>query len=234
MTRLLVHVEGQTEEDFVKEVLVPQLAGFGFSSVSARLVGNPRQRDRRGGIRAWPEVRKEILNHLREDGECLASTMVDYYALPQAGSKAWPGRAAAAGLAFAEKATTVQQALLDDVCHQMGNSFNPNRFIPYVMIHEFEALLFSDCGAFAHAIGYPNLAPSFQAIRDDFECPEEINDSPVTAPAKRIEKLVPGYQKPFHGVLAVLEIGLPIIRSECPNFRGWLERLETSTAAGAA
>lgn len=37
---------------------------------------------------------------------------------------------------------------------------------------------------------------------------------------------MPGYQKPFMGTLAVLEIGLDAIRRECPLFRAWIERLE--------
>lgn len=56
--------------------------------------------------------------------------------------------------------------------------------------------------------------------------PEEINDSPVTAPSKRVALLVPGYQKPLLGLLAVLEIGLDAIRRECPHFRAWLDTLE--------
>jgi hypothetical protein len=67
MTRLLVHVEGETEEDFVNNVLAPHLYSRGLSSVSARLIGNARQRNRRGGIRAWSTVRKDIMNHLKED-----------------------------------------------------------------------------------------------------------------------------------------------------------------------
>ena len=70
------------------------------------------------------------------------------------------------------------------------------------------------------------LAAQFQAIRDAFATPEEINDSPVTHPSKRVEALVPGYEKPLLGALAVLEIGLEAIRAECPHFREWLERLE--------
>lgn len=93
MTRLLIHVEGETEESFVNEVLAPHLYGFGYSKVSARLVGNARQRDRRGGIRAWSAIRLDILRHLKEDAGCLSTTMVDFYALPQTGERAWPGRA---------------------------------------------------------------------------------------------------------------------------------------------
>ena len=226
MSRLLIHVEGETEETFVNTILAPHLYGHGYTKVSARLVGNARMRDRRGGIRAWSTVRKDILNHLREDPNCLATTMVDYFALPQTGERAWPGRQAAGALPFTQKATTVETALLADICSDLGNGFDPNRFIPYVMMHEFEGLLFSDCECFGRGIGRPDLVTQFQAIRNQFATPEEINDSPFTAPSKRVEALVAGYEKPLLGSLAVLEIGLGAIRGECPHFREWLERLE--------
>src|SRR5687767_1727818 len=92
LTRLLIHVEGETEEAFVNEVLRPHLSAHGFTNVSARLMGNARQRDRRGGIRSWEHAKRDILNHLREDQGCLVTTMVDYYGLPSAGAGAWPGR----------------------------------------------------------------------------------------------------------------------------------------------
>lgn len=226
MARLLIHVEGETEETFVNEVLGPHLYGCGYTRVSARLLGNARQRDRRGGIRGWHAAREDILNHLKEDTDCLATTMVDYYALPQSGVRARPGRQQAGNLPFPQKAPTVQDALLADVCAELGDGFDPARFVPYVMMHEFEGLLFSDCPRFAEGIGHPDLAPQFQTIRDAFHSPEEINDSPFTAPSKRVEALVPGYEKPLLGTLAVLQIGLDAIRTECPLFRQWLKRLE--------
>ena len=227
MTRLLVHVEGETEEDFVNQVLAPNLYRCGFSKVSARLIGRGRQRDRRGGIQAWTVVRRDIVNHLREDPTGISTTMVDYYGMPQAGPGAWPGRSGANELAFPRNAETVENVIATDVCEQMGSDFNPERFVPYVMMHEFEAILFSDCDRFAEGIGEPELAPKFRAIRNNFATPEEIDDSPHTAPSKRVQSLVPGYEKPLLGTLAVLEIGLPAIRSACPHFRSWLERLES-------
>ena len=222
MTRLLVHVEGQTEETFVNEVLAPHLYGFGLHSVSARLLGNARQRSRRGGIRAWSAVRKDIVNHLREDQANIATTMVDYYGMPMAGRMAWPGRSQAAELGFRNKARTIEDSLSAEIRQTMGAGFNDRRFIPYVMMHEFEAMLFSDCERFGEAIGHPQLAPRFQEIRSQFTSPEEIDDSPDTAPSRRIVELIPRYQKPLMGNLAVLEIGLDAIRTECPNFRTWL------------
>ena len=230
MTRLLVHVEGQTEETFVNEALAPYLYGFGMTRVSARLIGNARQRSRRGGIKPWTATRKDIVAHLREDQECIATIMVDYYGMPKEGSGAWPGRSQAAAMAFPQNAQAIENRLLKDIQQAMGAGFDDRRFIPYVMMHEFEAMLFSDCERFGEAIGRPQLAPRFQKIREQFATPEEIDDSPVTAPSRRILELVPDYQKPSMGNVAALEIGFDRIRSECPNFRGWLKRLECTQA----
>jgi Domain of unknown function (DUF4276) len=227
MARLLIHVEGQTEESFVNEVLRDHLVAQGYDSVSARIVGNARLRERRGGIRPWPSVRRDIVNHLKEDPACIATTMVDYYALPRTGDGAWPGRAMASRLKTAEKANQVQKALLDDLVQQFGRDFKPVRFIPFVVMHEFEGLLFSDCARFSSSIGRPELEPKLRAIRDEFGSPEEINDSPDTAPSKRVERLVPGYDKPLLGTLAALEIGLTRIREECPHFNQWIDQLES-------
>ncbi len=110
----------------------------------------------------------------------------------------------------------------------MGSRFDARRFIPFVVMHEFEGLLFSDCAAFSRGIGRPDLAAGLQEIRDQFATPEEIDDSLVTAPSKRVEALVPGYEKPLLGVLAILKIGLARIRAECPHFDEWVTRLEAA------
>ncbi len=102
----------------------------------------------------------------------------------------------------------MQDAVRDDVATEMGNRFDLGRFVPFVVMHEFEGLLFSDCASFGRGIGRPNLEQSLREIRESFETPEHINDSPDTAPSKRVQNLLPGYEKPFLGVLAVLEIGL--------------------------
>jgi hypothetical protein len=152
--------------------------------------------------------------------------MVDYYALPKTGTGAWPGRAAASMQITQLKGTTVEEALDADIQAEMGPDFFPNRFIPFVIVHEFEGLLFSDCAAFCRALGKPELQPALQAVRDSFETPENINDSPTTAPSKRVKELIPDYQKPLMGTLGIIEIGLERIRMECPHFNDWLGRLE--------
>jgi len=220
--RLLVHVEGQTEESFVNEVLGPYLIGHGYESVSARLLGNSRMRTHRGGISAWHAVRTDICNHLRQDAGAVATTMVDYYGMP---ADSWPGRAAANGLQFERKASCVEEAIHADLTAQMGYAVNPDRFIPYVAMHEFEGLLFSDCKGLAEGVGMAALEHRFVEVRNAFETPEHINDSVATAPSKRIQGIHPGYQKVLHGPMAAVFVGLDSIRAQCAGFDRWIHRL---------
>lgn len=226
MARLLIHVEGQTEEVFVNEVLRPHLYSVGYQVVGARLVGNARLRERRGGVRSWESVKRDIVRHLREDDECLATTMVDYYGMPDSGEGAWPGRAASTALPAEQRAAAVEAELESAVRNSLNGDNGRKRFVPFVVMHEFEGLLFSDCGVFARAIGRGSIAHALQTIRQGFPTPEHINDSPITAPSKRVVALVPEYQKPLYGNIAALEIGLAKMRGECPHFNGWIERLE--------
>ena len=218
---LVVHVEGQTEERFVDTLLAPHLDTCGYSAVRAGFIGGMQ-----GGITSWTVAQRDIVNHLEEDPECIATTMVDYYGLPATGARSWPGRTQVSQLPFADKAPTIEAALLASVLQQMGPAFDRSRFVPYVMMHEFEALLFSDCDAAARGISRPALNTELQRIRDAFDSPEEIDDSRTTAPSKRIEALVPGYQKPVMGTLAAQEIGLQTMREACPHFGQWIARLE--------
>ena len=225
MTRLIISVEGDTEESFVNRVLTPHLCAHGYTMVEARTMGRARQRSHRGGVIRWQSARRDIIDLLREDSGCVVSTMVDYYGM----LRDWPRRsdAALSDATPSQTAKAIEQAMLEDIAPEMGNNFDLNRFIPYVMMHEFEAMLFSDGEGFGRGIEHPDLIQSFQAIRNEFASPEEIDDSPYTAPSKRIQKLLPAYQKALMGTLAALEIGLDAIRDDCPHFRGWLERLES-------
>lgn len=131
----------------------------------------------------------------------MVTTLVDYYGLPQGEGGAWPGRREAARLANVRKAEEVEAALL-----------------------------FSDCAAFSREICRPELEATLQGIRDAFPTPEDINGSPETAPSKRLQALIPGYQKPLLGTLGALEIGLEAMRRECPHFDAWISRLELLAA----
>src|SRR5258708_3059906 len=101
--RLLVHVEGQTEELFVNAVLAPHLYSRGYHGVFTQLVGTRRG----GGICSWASAKRDIIRHRSEDPDRIVTTMVDYYGLPHKGGRAWPGRAASARLPLDQRAAHV-------------------------------------------------------------------------------------------------------------------------------
>ena len=100
------------------------------------------------------------------------------------------------------------------------------RFVPYLQLHEYEGLLFSDPDAFASGIKQRHLAPRFQAIRDEFPTPEDINDDPNKAASKRVLRAYPSYGKVVDGTLAAQAVGVDCMQRECPHFREWVQRLQ--------
>jgi hypothetical protein len=143
--------------------------------------------------------------------------MLDFYGL----GRGFPGMPLPANLANIEKVNRIEQAVKADIVAQLPEIRADVRFLPYLQLHEYEGLLFSDPVAFARGIYAPNLAVSFQHVRNEFPTPEDINDGPDTAPSKRVIRLSPGYRKPLHGTLAALEVGVDRMRQECPHFREW-------------
>ena len=125
----------------------------------------------------------------------------------------------------------LERNLSDSVREEVSNQWDERKVIPYVQKHEFEGLLFSDVSAFgAMIIDDPDQGLArLQAIRTRFQTLEDINDNPHTAPSKRIMNMIPGYRKRLHGPLVAGEVGLPVIRRECPRFDNWVERLESLT-----
>ncbi|TGK55577.1 DUF4276 family protein [Leptospira kanakyensis] len=228
MIRLLINVEGQTEETFVNEVLSGHLYKKGYGKVSARIFGNARQRNRRGGVGSWQSISEEFIRQLSQDEQIYVTTMVDFYGMPAIGNQSWPGREEAKRIPSSiDKARHVEKSMHGDIVQRMGAEFNSKRFVPFTLIHEFESLLFSDCDVFLDSINNREFVSQFKSIRNGFATPEDINDSPETAPSKRILSIMKDYEKPIMGNIGILGIGLDKIRSECPHFNEWVTKLES-------
>ncbi len=218
MTRVHIICEGQTEETFVNEVLAPNLARHQVYPAAA-LVGKPGHK---GGHVTTARMAFDIKRRLLDDRQAWCTTFFDFYGL----DTDFVGKvAAAARQSHVEKAAVVEAALKEHMTAQT-NDTAILRFIPYVQMYEFEGLLFSDPSKMAAGLYQNDLTVQLAAIRADFGTPEEINDSPHTAPSKRIVGLMPDYDKPLHGSLAALEVGLDVIRTACPRFNGWVGSLE--------
>lgn len=219
MIRIHVVVEGHTEVAFIKNLLIDHFVQLGIFLYPA-LVGKPGHK---GGVISYQRAKRDILRYLRQEQHTYCTTMFDYYKLPND----FPGMPIQGNLKSVQKAEIIERAFKEDIIKRTGPDFQNERFIPYIQIHEFEALLFSDPGSLAKGIYRNDLETEFEEICSAFESPEEINDHPNTAPSKRIINLYKNYEKNTDGILAAIEIGLPKMRGKCKHFDLWLKQLES-------
>jgi hypothetical protein len=217
--RVYVVVEGQTEESFVQDVLAEVLWIYQVY-LTPILLGVPGHR---GGRTSYARVRKDVLVQLKQDRAAYCSTMLDYYGL----GRGFPGTPPPVHLSSLEKVKHVEQAVRTDIYQQIPDLRPDVRFLPYLQLHEFEGLLFSDPTAFAASLRHPHLAQRFQAVRDEFETPEDINNDLETCPSQRVIDAYPSYRKVLEGTLAARAIGIETMRRECPHFRDWLGQLQS-------
>ncbi len=222
MNELVVIVEGETEQTFVRDQLAGHLALF---STSAWAVLPGRHRNH-GGVKKWQVARQDIIRTLKEGRYC--STMFDYYAMPAD----WPGRAQATPQPWSERASIVEGKIYQDISAEMGGRFDPKYFVPYVQLHEFEALAFANVDTLAEVLSsvakHPSqqLAHKFHEILNTAGYPEAINDGYETCPSRRISSIVPGYKKRVFGPIVTNRIGIEVLRARCSHFGKWLARLE--------
>ena len=211
LIRLSVLVEGETEEKFVKSVLLDHFRSVGIEATPI-LIGRARTRVGGGGVSIERVVRDMV--HLYHSFDVVTS-LVDFYGFSGKGDRT---------------VEELEQHLTQEIEARIHHNWDPRKMIPYVQKYEFEGLLFSDVTVFMTLIDAPSDSlAKLQRIREEFPTPEEINDSSDTAPSKRIKEMFPKYQKPVDGPLLTMEIGLANIRSECPRFDAWVTRLESLT-----
>ncbi|MDG6774503.1 DUF4276 family protein [Thiomicrorhabdus sp. ZW0627] len=213
MIRVYVMVEGQTEETFVRDVLYEHFFNIGIY-IDAILVET--KKGYKGGLVSYAKVRPQIIRQCREKHSAFVTTLFDLYALPTDFPKKSDQEYGQLTNGH-HKVEFLEQALLEDITER--------NFIPNILVHEYEALLFSNVSAFSDWTDEKTVE-SLQTIADSCATPEHINDSPHTAPSKRILKLMPEYDKVVQGTLIANDIGLDLIREKCSHFNSWLNKLE--------
>lgn len=218
MSKVLILVEGQAEETFVKRVLAPYLSTKGVLLIP-KLATTKRVKsgtDFKGGIVSFGKTRNDILRLLKDTSAVAVTTLIDFYGLPTD----FPGHKGTPKGSCYDRVAHLEQSFKEDVNH--------SKFIPYFAVHEFEAMLFVAPQYFAKLFPEKlSLSDSLFKIKSDFSSPEEIDEGPATAPSKRLLSLAPQYRKPLHGSIATADTGIEQIRKECPHFNEWLTKLES-------
>jgi hypothetical protein len=208
-------VEGQTEERFVSDVLqahFPQEQCY-LQPIILKTRRTDSGQSYKGGVSTYTKIRSEVLNLLADTSACAVTTMLDYYGLPND----FPGKTQLnSNWNALQKVQYLENAFALDI----GNP----RFIPYLSLHEFEALLFSDLStliAYLKSLGTANLH-TLQRLRN--KPPEEIDEK--TPPSRCLRNACAGYKKTSDGISIAKRIGLPKMLEMCPHFAGWVNQLQ--------
>nr|VFJ45916.1 MAG: protein of unknown function (DUF4276) [Candidatus Kentron sp. DK] len=216
---VVVIAEGQTEEQFIKQVVAPALRPLAIY-LKPRLL--PTSKVAKGGAVSFDRLKHHARNTLRESPSTILSTFLDLQGLRT-------------DFPDFEKARNIVDvhahvACLEGALHRTiveAVDCRPERFLPHIQPFEFEGLLFSDVAALcAVEPEWGRFQGKLEKMRAAFESPEHINGSYDTKPSKRLEDtLSPKYDKTRHGPDAARKITLAVMERECAHFRAWMEKL---------
>lgn len=215
MHRIHLLVEGQTEENIGDAVFRPHLESLGWL-VSVSILETKRAASggkHRGGVSHWSRINRDLQLLLASNFD-VVTTLIDYYGFPSDA----PGMMDRPAAGAYERVAHVERALAEVV--------DDSRFVPNLVLHETEAWVFAASGELAELAEDASLAEDLRKMVDFAGGAELINDSPETAPSKRLVARMPTYMKTLHGPLAIEALGLPALRSRCPRLDSWMSRLE--------
>ncbi len=130
MIRVNVFVEGQTEETFVRELL------YGYFQ-DKNIYLNPilvrTSTTGKGGVVSYAKIKPQLHRKCLEDKTAFVTTMFDLYALPND----FPF-----GDSLPKTSDPFQKAEYLEA--EMGKDIGHKNFIPNLLVHEFEGLLYSN------------------------------------------------------------------------------------------
>ena len=226
MRKVYLHVlcEGQTELRFASKVLSPYLVMKGVI-VLPQLLITSRKKNARGGILSYQQAKRELTymirgSHDSEQEVHYVTSMFDLYALPDD----FPG--------FAEASTLMDYCQVAKLEAAFGEDISYYKFIPYIQLHEFEALVLCDIDGLKES--YPNASEELGKLKDEISSQygdnmELVDNSVETAPSKRIIKALKDeyhYDKPKSGTEITNKTGIDTLRAKCQHFNDWLTKIE--------
>lgn len=220
MKRVHCIVEGQTEVQVFSAILQPYI----YKKTGAYILFTPIKHTG-GGIVKFSKILPELRNHLK-DKDKIVTTYFDYYGINSNHGFKYYNEAKVENNNANIGVELLELGMVDSLKENGVNTLN---FIPYIQLHEFEALLFSSDEGFEFQYDNAQIIKKLNNIRNLYPNPENINDSPVKAPSKRIEKILKEfgekYVKTSDGENIATIIGIDKILEMCPRFNNWVNTL---------
>jgi hypothetical protein len=221
MKRLNILVEGTTEERFVNQIIYPHLINFNIITFVQKWFTN-RSLGAKGGGRNYDLIQNHLTRWIKQEGNDLEvnfSVMVDLYSFPKGGDTIYDNEVSVT-VGGIGKALKLEE--------KMKTRVSFHRFIPYVQLHEFEALILAKPQSLIEF--YTDKQTEINQLVEEIQGlnPEDINETPEGAPSKRIIKYLDAYkkQKSTAGPFTANSIGLPTLRERCEHFNQWVNKLE--------
>lgn len=224
MNTVIINIlcEGQTEERFVSKVMKPYLKDYGIV-LKPRILLTSKKKNQRGGMINYSQAKRDVENWISENRNRKSethyyTTMFDFYALPSD----FPC------MDEIEKYTDAY-GKVSAVERAMTEKFQVSNFVPYIQLHEFEALLFSDISKIVDRFPkQKRTITNLQKVLDGCNGnPELVNTGRTTAPSKRITAVVGEgrYHKVQDGVNIACRIGIDVMMNKCRHFKEWIDNL---------
>jgi len=205
MKRLVFIVEGDTEILLVEKVILPYLYKQGISiAINCQTITTNRKQHKKGGVGSYGLFKNEILKTLAQ-GNVIVTTLIDFFKLPTS----FPSY-------------TTDSSKIGEIEKAIHEDFNLNQnLIPYIQRHEIEALMYSNQNGFELVIDDERSFEKVLKIMSEYPNPEDINNSPATAPSKRLEKIF-DYDKISDGEMIFEMVGIEDMLKKCPRFSEWI------------
>ena len=216
MKRLVIIVEGETEESFVNNILCPYFCSKGiYNSIQCF-----KTKHSHGGMSKYSYIKKDILNIIYEK-DVVVSMMIDFYRLPSD----FPGfNDLKVTQTHQEQANLLETRIKKDLEDSQNQLFD--NFIPYIQLHEFEALVFASISGIDSLFERSEMDYNgLMNVIQQYPNPEDINNHPDTAPSVRLKKLISGYNKVLHGIDIINTVGMAELLEKCPRFKTWIESM---------
>ncbi len=216
MKRLVIIAEGETEESFVNNILCPYFCSKGLYNTIQCF----KTKHSHGGISKYSYIKKDILNTIYEK-DVVVSMMIDFYRLPSD----FPGfNDLKATQTHQEQANLLETRIKKDLEDSQNQLFH--NFIPYIQLHEFEALVFASISGIDSLFERSEMDYNgLMNVIQQYPNPEDINNHPDTAPSVRLKKLISGYNKVLHGIDIINTVGMAELLVKCPRFKTWIESM---------
>ena len=196
--------EGQTETDFIKQL---NKKYFNKINISLKPVGINDKQKNIGGNVSIARVVNFLHNHSNMYN--MLTTFIDFYGLKNKDNK---------------KVSELEEEIKKEF--YKDNKYKNKNLIPYIQMHETEALWFSDINAIIQVKNAnKQQQEGLSKIIEKYKNPEDINDSYETATSKRLENIFGNYSKVIDGKGISNKISINIFIEKCPRFSKWINEI---------